>query len=494
MSPDSIPRYSFDFGAGIASTGVLTRTSSALNGGQPQRIGYWVNDTSLAWGLLTRISPCLADLLDVGEAIYFADRLGLREPPGDQRLPRDRWHRRLDVAIPVRCLSRWARPEVVCLLEELLGFLTDDVWTIRFRRRSIEPRQAEMLNSFLQLRTDQIEVTLLGGGLDSLCGLVKLMVSLNHEMIVPVTVVSNPRVRGMTMAIVQELRKAGVSEAEIMPVHLRTGISGVGRARDDREPSQRARGILFLLAGIVAEVLSGSDRLRVCENGIGAIGLPMTPDHWGSRATKSMHPKTLALMSKQVSIILDRPFAIDNSGLYPTKGNLLRVLNDNRLLPASKVAASCDQAIYMRNGEACGFCTSCVLRRVAVVAAGLSSALDDAAIKYKVDWLDPMWRWDPDKAIPFYAMREQVERVRKATELNTGFAGLARAFPDLFDVVTAEAQRGLEAVEIEKRIVNLYAEHVREVDELVALIDRPGWGRQATVTHLIPRSIASATG
>src|SRR5437773_11198230 len=95
MPTDLIATYSIDFRGGLASAGFLTRTSSAVNDGQPQLIGYWINDASIARGLLTPISPHLADILDVGEAIYFADRLGLREPPGDRRFPRYRWHRRL---------------------------------------------------------------------------------------------------------------------------------------------------------------------------------------------------------------------------------------------------------------------------------------------------------------------------------------------------------------------------------------------------------------
>lgn len=494
MAQEPIPTYSFEFGGGLASRGVVVRTSPVVDNGQPRRIGYWVNDLPIAQGMLSPLCRQLSDLIDVCDAIYIADRLALRAPLVDPRPPQNRHHRRLHLTIPVRCVAHWDRPVIVDSLKKLLAFLTDDVWSFQFAQRVIQPRAAQIQNAMLRLDRVPGAVILQSDGLDSLCGLVDLLRRSEYRGIVPVTVVTNPHIRRLTTSIIELLRQDTSSSAEIMPIQLRGGLSGIGRSRSDQDSSQRARAMLFVAAGAVAAILLGTDRLFACENGVGAIGLPMSADHWGARATKSMHPITLALMSNLVSLVIDRPFTIENLGLFETKGALVRCLNSEHGLAAARLTVSCDQATYMRRGDACGQCTSCILRRIALLSANLDLAVDGASVRYLTDWLGPTCQWDSSNAVHLYAMRSQAEQLRQAMARADKFEGLDRAFPDLFDVVGVASCIGLEETEMEHRLVRLYDMHVREFDAFVARIDRPGWGRRATITELIVPTSSSAAG
>ncbi|MGH2531662.1 MAG: hypothetical protein ACRDJW_05090 [Thermomicrobiales bacterium] len=240
--------------------------------------------------------------------------------------------------------------------------------------------------------------------------------------------------------------------------------------------------------------LADANRLYVCENGVGAISLPMTSDHWGARATKSMHPKTLLKFADLASLMLEQSISIVNLGLLSTKGELVGRIKQERHVQAAGSTESCDQAIYLRTGEACGKCTSCIMRRVALNSAGMEASVDGVAVSYLTDWLDPESRWDGENAFQIVAMRVQVERLRPAVEGERGFAGLDQAFPALFEVVALATALGLSEEGLEGQIFRLYQSHVREFDAFVGKINRPGWGLHADVTALIQPATAIAAG
>jgi len=64
----------------------------------------------------------------------------------------------------------------------------------------------------------------------------------------------------------------------------------------------------------------------------------------------------------------------------------------------------------------------------------------------------------------------------------------------LFDVVDLAHTLGLDRAEAERRLLRLYRAYVQEFDALVAKIDRPDWGRQASITELTPAAGVAAFG
>src|SRR5689334_8400906 len=84
---------------------------------------------SLAFGVT--LPPLLADLLDVAVAAYVADRLCTRRAPSAMLRNADAlWQRRLTIRMPLREPSVWSADRVRNV-EQLLGFLTDDAWTLQ---------------------------------------------------------------------------------------------------------------------------------------------------------------------------------------------------------------------------------------------------------------------------------------------------------------------------------------------------------------------------
>src|SRR5581483_1583401 len=108
----------------------------------------------------------LADLLEVAAFVYAADHTVSRGGTREFEYGR-RWRRHFRFEIPIRCLEVWRNPDVVAVLRETLGFLSDDDYEFSFSRY-IDPPP---LDRYLFEQVDAAgfeEVTLLSGGLDSL--------------------------------------------------------------------------------------------------------------------------------------------------------------------------------------------------------------------------------------------------------------------------------------------------------------------------------------
>lgn len=490
---NSIPAFEFEFLGGISNRGIVERVCSSIESGRKHRFRYYLDDLPLAAAFGTTLPQYLADFVDIAVAVYVADRLAPRAVPGDQRPMDGRWHRRLHVAVPLRVPGFWSQEDVLVLLEKLLDFLADDDFSFQFVSRTHSPRPAECQASLLPEHGESVSVVLSSDGLDSLCGVSLLLSRAETSAVVPVTVATNRRVAASVRDIVSETRDGLSSiDPKLVPVQLRARISSLGRPRRDRESTQRTRGLLFLAAGIATAVVAGTDRLFVCENGIGAISLPMSPDHWGSRATKAMHPSTLTAVSNLASIARDRPFAVENLGLFSSKGQLVEELPAN-FRAAAMLTASCDQTVFSRWRNPCGKCTSCLLRRVAVSAAGLNNDID-GPIRYSTDWFDPTASWLVPDQLPLMAMRYQAETLRRGLERDEGFDGLVREFYTLREVVALAPTLGVSREELEQKLYQLYCTYVKEFDVFVDRIDRPGLGRRATIVNLAAPLVPSMTG
>lgn len=482
-----IPSYRFEFQGGISGTSHVQRVFHDEGAKVPERFSFSLDDLPLIAGLGQRLSHCLADLIDVAVSIFISDRLAPRTRTNDQRPLDVRWHRKLHLVVPVRDPQHWRQPEIAECLDELLYFLTNDDWTIDFTNRQHDPRQSEIQASLFEPPPGPVTSVLHSGGLDSLFGMIDRLLDNEVATVMPVTVTTNSKGLALAQDVVRELRGADPwFVSRLQPAQLQINLTGGIRSRDDRESSHRTRVVLFLAAGIITAALTDQSHLFVCENGVGAIGLPMTPDQWGPRATKAMHPRTLALFAQLSSLALNRQISIHNLGLFATKAELVERFIDGPFAGVARATVSCDRATYSSKGKACGKCTSCLFRRLALVATGTDSLIDEGATDYEIDWLKPGADWAPENAIPLVAMRTQVERMRLALEGNAGFAGIASEFPDLCKVLDIAPFLGCSAIEIENNLLRLYKSHVGEFDALVAKIDRPGWGRASSLIGLPP--------
>jgi 7-cyano-7-deazaguanine synthase in queuosine biosynthesis len=293
--------------------------------------------------------------------------------------------------------------------------MTGDDWDLEFRQLAKGAGPLDDPRRFLFDTVPRGSVpALFSGGLDSALGLAQ---GLSYGDSIAVSVHTNPRMQAVQQRVIREL----TSDETQSCVHLQYRVSLHER---DRENSQRTRGLLFLATGIATAWWLRQDRLRVFENGIGAINLPYLRSQHGPQATRSMHPRMLRLAEDLALAVSGRPFLIEAPFLLSTKAEALRAVPE---LGASVAAStiSCDTGFAARVARYthCGACTSCLLRRQALNAAGRADA--DASTPYRTR--------SPTVAGPLGAMVWQLERLRVSLGQPDPWQGLVSEFPSILD-------------------------------------------------------------
>lgn len=473
------PSYRFSFFGGLSQVGSVERVSPAIDDGAPHQFRYVLDDRNLASALGKSVTPAIADLIDVCAAISLADRLSPRSVKGDARPVNERWPRYLKISIPVRLLGQWQEQQ--CQVEELAGYLSGDAWTVQFIQRSHFPRSSEGQALLLPPEHEAAPIVALhSGGLDSLFGLIEAATSGYHSKVYAVSVVTHGRSKHVMNDVLAALRPGVPTSLQGMRLHTR--VLNAGRQRNDRESSHRTRVLLYLAAGIAVGILAGTHHLQVTENGPGAVNLPCTISQIGGRATRSMHPKTLAMFAQLTGAIMERPIIVTNTGLYRTKGELAQSLLSENTAPAAQKTVSCDRFPYWPIEKACGTCSSCLYRRIALNAAGLPH-LD--RLRYtERNLLEPGANLKRLDLVPMFAQRTLDERLRILLATPQPFAALWNEFVEIDDLMEIIGSLGLEEHELETTVLRLFKAHVRHNDEFFAHFDHPTWNSSGSVTHL----------
>lgn len=417
------------------------------------------------WRLRERFPAQVDDVLDVAMAVYAADRCCKRVRAHGSWEPRA-----LRLRVPV------AHPEVWEALRaplvELLEWLTTDSWTLEFvaadsRRRS---RPASAFPPRLPARPF---VGLYSGGLDSLAGAIAQAQDPAFDAAVLVGGQAAPRLKGLQT-------KQGAQLAARLP-HLHwedfRGFrhscrpSRLGLVEQKQEKSQRSRAFLFLVFGAVTAYAYRVDTLHVYENGVGAINLPYTPAFHGADLTRAMHPKTLVLAARFFTALFGQAFRVVNPSLWLTKGEMCGRVAESGLGDLVTVTKSCDSFPLREARDQCGLCTSCLLRRISLYAAGLKLA-DQEPAQYRDD-IYAMDTGTGDRHLrPYFYMLEQARTLDRVT--GTGRLLDFRLEFDALDEAryALEELTGLPSAEVDTRLVRLYRRHAQEVlgfhDELTA--------------------------
>jgi hypothetical protein len=431
---------------------------------------FRLDDQRIAHGLGTRLGPRQSDLLDLAVAVYVTDRLRRRRPHGARNDGRW-WSRRLPVRLAVRDPSFWAGAEVSALLHRLLAWLTDDDWEIEFESHPSSRRWAETQEPlFGGAVRAPAQAGLFSGGLDSLLGAHRDAMCEEGELLLVAADTHN------RLSHLQQQMARVLDELTPRPLRLLTvpvGLTSAARrlSNGKEEESQRSRGFLFLAFGIVVADAAGLDQLRVYENGVGALNLPLTSAQRGSMNTRAMRPETLAMMSRLASELLERPFEIVNPSFWMTKAQMCAdAPADLHGLIARSV--SCDTGLTHRadTTHLCGRCTSCLLRRQALLAAGRSDldALDVQRMRG-----DVLACRQAEHAEPWLVcMLAQAMTIERAIDRG-GWAALVDAYPEL-----AGARRELGC----------------EPAQILALLERYVSDWRAVPSPLVSRFLAPAAG
>jgi 7-cyano-7-deazaguanine synthase in queuosine biosynthesis len=341
--------------------------------------------------------------------------------------------------VGLRAPSR-SRPPVAAenLLTELLTWLTDDSWSLEFCQLPEGAGPLDESQGFLfdTVPGDSVPV-LFSGGLDSAAGLAAHLLSGNA---VAISVDTNNWMQHVQARVLSDLQALSVHQC--VPLRYRVSVG-----RSSVETSQRSRGMLFLAVGIATAWALRQDRLRVFENGIGAINLPYLRSQFGSQATRSMHPRTLRLMKQLAAAVSSRPFHLEAPALKTTKAQLIEMV-PAVAEPALALTVSCDTGFSarVRDHAPCGACTSCLLRRQALHAAG----------KADLDKADAYRDSSPVRSVALQAMLWQVARIRACLDQADPWTTLVSEFPEILDTAPLAPAD----------VTSLYRSYIREWDSI----------------------------
>ena len=294
-------------------------------------------------------SPIEIDLAQVFTQIYCADLVTAR----DSQLPA------ICVQVPVSDPDKWAAVEPILI--DLVRYVSEDALNISF----VKAQPFCSMALFSESGYDS--VTLLSGGLDSYCGFSKN--EIDHSKSVYMTFLQRGLVeRGRQRTILSNVNAhmnqySRIQAFQPLPVTRTTH-------------SQRTRALFFMALGVMTAGQFGASEVLIYENG----PLSIHPRYFDRHVTKSTHPKTIFLMNEILSI-LGSSIRIRNPFFFKTKGEILELLSAD-LLSQAKETWSCgtstqDSRWREKQHKHCGYCSPCILRKMAFLAAGEVSS-DDA--------------------------------------------------------------------------------------------------------------------
>jgi 7-cyano-7-deazaguanine synthase in queuosine biosynthesis len=402
------------------------------------------------------------DLLDVAVSAYIVDRLEKRY---------EHKARSLKLVVPVRKIEMWTNPKVKLALEQTLGFLTEDHWSFEFVQAKVE-RPPHAASPLFAAHTGKFAVDLFSGGLDSAAGTLRAAFgrapNTRTLLVSGVTSYNNEAQQTQTIDAMNEIVRAATGVKDHF-VHLPFYFNLKRDQLDDwfinekrQEKSQRSRGFIFPVLGLVVAATLGLRELQVFENGIGAINLPPISANIGIDQSRSMHPLHLANLEDFFALLLPSPIKILNVNAYRTKGEMCQDIDRSHTVQLLSTTVSCDSygmRLAIGSPKQCGRCSSCLLRRVSSSAAGVIESRDSYL---KLTTLEEAKVVDHTTE-PLALMNFQAQKLEAALTEGT-MEAFVSAFPDI-ELARSGLQQlepHLPSSEIELRLIRLYKRYLRE--------------------------------
>ena len=383
----------------------------------------------LRGGLLEIEPELLTDLIEIAVYVFAADCAISRGGPALKEMGAQ-WRRQFRLVIAVRQPGSWAAPQRLHALREALQFLTEDCWTFEFVELENPPSIQEYLgfSDGDAVKTDGSTIVLFSGGLNSFAGAVTELSSGNQHV-----VLLSRRLGGMTdqrqIELAHELKVRYPKRVTHVQVH-----AGLTLETKAHEHTQRTRTFLLISMAIIAAFMEHSDRVRVYENGIMSINLPISTQVVGARASRSTHPRSLMLLEALVRLVGESDVRIENPFIWKTKVEVVQELKNRPEGQLIGHTLSCSRTRDMTHYKPhCGKCAQCLQRRISTLGAEASDA--DPAEGYAVDLLLGPRQAGEDRAMAVDMIRSALEFRRLsdadfATRYASEFAWLTSGFSD----------------------------------------------------------------
>jgi hypothetical protein len=244
---------------------------------------------------LANLPDLLTDLLEIAAYVFAADNSITRGGPAFRNMGSD-WRRSFRLIVAVRAPDCWNSPDVLQALRSLLGFLSDDSWQFQF----LLVEEPAPPSSYFDLRHSNDEpgasnIILFSGGLDSLAGAVDELRNTNQRIVL-VSHNSSPIATNRQNTLARLLREQHGNRVFHVPVRV-----NMTQQQPAIEHTQRTRSFLFTAIAAVVANLERAHRIRLFENGIMSVNLPISTQVVGTRATRTTHPHSLRLLERLTS-------------------------------------------------------------------------------------------------------------------------------------------------------------------------------------------------
>jgi 7-cyano-7-deazaguanine synthase in queuosine biosynthesis len=405
--------------------------------------------------MVANLPALYADLLEIATYVHCAEQTTPRGGKGARGLG-TLWRRNMCFVIPVRKPDFWARQEVKGVIEELLGFLSDDNYDFRFTMLENPPpvdTYFESLRGETGFQAD--EIVLFSGGLDSLAGAIK-EVLIDGNCVALVSHRSAPKIAPKQRELHAELCKRCPSE--LRPMHIPVWIQKHGWDASDN--NQRTRSFLYASLGATIAGMFGRNRIRFYENGITSLNLPIGEQVLGARATRTTHPKSIAGFRDLFSLICGESFEVDAPFLWNTKTDVVELIRNAGQSDLMKYAVSCSHVWAMTKlNTHCGCCSQCIDRRLAMFASDCIE--HDPDEMYKTDVFVGEKSKETQDIVLAESYIRSARECANMTEIQffSRYGELARVVPYIGDNSDKAAARifqlfGRNAVQIKNAITN----------------------------------------
>jgi hypothetical protein len=303
------------------------------------------------------------DLMVLAAHVHAADTRLSRDTESQ-----DNWTREIRLVVPVKDVDLWRGASSV--LQRMLNFLTGDRWIVDFRSRPVgfEKTVHPASQDLLGLHYDNL--SLFSGGLDSLIGAIDEL-----EMGRTPLLVSHAGEGSVSTSQEALYRRLEAHYKERGFERLRVWMAFPTDLVKDVSPEMTTRGrsFLFFAAGVFASTgLGKAAGLRVPENGLIALNVPLDQLRLGALSTRTTHPFYIARWNELVSI-LGISTSIANPYWDKTKGEMVASCANQallkRIISDSMSCSSPTKGRWTGHGsEHCGFCLPCIIRRAAINA------------------------------------------------------------------------------------------------------------------------------
>ncbi|MBZ0301229.1 MAG: 7-cyano-7-deazaguanine synthase [Anaerolineae bacterium] len=308
------------------------------------------------------LSVLQKELVYLAAAVYSVDRRLYRPTTAYNQ-----WDRHIHVYFPVHDTSQWEQAQNI--LESAISFVSGDRWAFTFYQSDFP--MDESGRSLNDEFGDISAVALLSGGLDSFIGAVDLLETYDAGIMFVSHYTSGSMEHSFQNAVVEFLDKKYPSRINHRDIFVQPY-----KGQTQAELTSRSRSFLYFVLGVVIAEVVGSPLFVIPENGFISLNVPLTVNRAGSLSSRTTHPYFVELFREFVQalgigITINAPYE------FKTKGEMLvEARNQTVVHEGYALTMSCSSASGQRFGgnspkTHCGKCLPCIVRRAAILKAGL---------------------------------------------------------------------------------------------------------------------------